>query len=166
MQVKDLESQLDWASSVPKPETSVFVDDDALAECALLDVRLDMINSDVRLLFDCRGALQLQDGNVAVVAIRHVTSLRWDSVDRERRTWRAVVGSKSTRTPGSIGFTVWVEPTGRLDIIGKTGAFVVGNVSGGDEAPPDFVTATDAEVRTGMATWESEFEIVSAVLLE
>jgi hypothetical protein len=53
---------------------------------------MDLTTSDLWLLFDCRGALQLRNGNAAVIVINKITKLSWEAERRERRTWRAVIG--------------------------------------------------------------------------
>jgi hypothetical protein len=38
----------------------------------------------------------------------------------------------------------------------------VGDIPGGDNAPPDFMTATEEEMRAGLAGWSSEFRPINA----
>lgn len=166
MRICDLLAPADCYAGVPTPEMNVFIDADALAECALVDARLDMINSDAWLMFDCRGALQIEEGNTAVVVVHGVTEFRWQTVGREGRTWRSVMGSEANVGHTTIEITVHAEPTGQLKVRGTTAAFFVGNVPGGDDPPPDFVSATNAEISRGMASYLSEFNIVGASFVE
>ncbi|WP_152364015.1 hypothetical protein [Microlunatus speluncae] len=66
-----------------------------LAEAALLDVRLDATTSELWLLFDCRGALQIAEANTAVIAVNGVTAFSWEAEPRHSRTWRVVTGCGS-----------------------------------------------------------------------
>jgi len=43
-----------------------------------------------------------------------------------------------------------------------SGGVLRGRHPGRDDAPPDFTSATDEEVRAGMAQWTSDFEVVHA----
>jgi hypothetical protein len=148
------------------PEADALLDVDALQEAALLDVRLDLVTSSAWLLFDCRGALQIEMGNTAVVVVRSVQALRWSGDSLGPRTWRAVLGWIPSIMDGRLSLAADVSPSGRLEIVGLAGEFYVGDVPGGDEAPPNFESATDSEVRSGLAHWSSEFEPVHASFLD
>lgn len=159
MRIADLLVDPERGRGAPPPESDALTEDGALAETALLDRRLDLTTSDLWLLFDCRGALQLRNGNAAVVVINKITKLSWEAERRERRTWRAVMGWSPGAQSGQLTIVAEINPGGRL-IAGTGGEFFVGNIAGSDEPPPDFTSATDAEVRAGLAAWSSEFEIV------
>jgi len=148
------------------PEADALVEAGALQEAALLDIRLNMVTSSAWLLFDCRGALQIEMGNTAVVVVRDVQSVQWSGGSRGPRTWRAVLGWTPRIVDGSLSLTADVSPGGLLEVVGKAGEFYVGDVPGCDDAPPDFVSASDAEVRSGLAQWSSEFELVHASFVE
>jgi hypothetical protein len=148
------------------PEADALVEAGTLQEAALLEVRLNMVNSSVWLLFDCRGALQIEMGNTAVVVVRSLHSLRWSGDSRGLRTWRAVLGWTPRTVDRRLSLTADVSPGGLLEVVGMAGEFYVGDVPGCDEAPPDFEAATDAEVRAGLAQWSSAFEPVHASFLE
>lgn len=62
-----------------QPESDALREEDALLEAALVDVRIDAINSTAWLLFDLKGAINLEIGNTAVVAVHGVTDLQWES---------------------------------------------------------------------------------------
>jgi hypothetical protein len=106
----------------PTPECDAFSDVDALTEASLLDVRMDLINSTVGLMFDCRGALQIRQGNVAVVVIRGVSSCEWASVPRDGRSWRAVMAWQPEVSMTSLTVAASVEPAGRLRVVGTAGS--------------------------------------------
>jgi hypothetical protein len=150
----------------PTPECDAFSDVDALTEASLLDVRMDLINSTVGLMFDCRGALQIRQGNVAVVVIRGVSSCEWASVPRDGRSWRAVMAWQPQVSMTSLTVAASVEPAGRLRVVGTAGEFYVGSTPGGDAPPPDYTTASDAEVRAGMPHWCSDVNVLGATFVE
>jgi len=58
-----------------------------------------------------------------------------------------------------------MEPTTMVRAVGSAGEFSVGDVPGCDDAPPNFLTASDEEVRAGMQGWDSTFEPVHASFL-
>lgn len=152
--------------SVSSPETDALTEEDALAEAALIDFRMTAITSDLWLLFDCRGALQLADGNAAVVVVKNVTRLVWEAEERGGAIWRAVMRWSPNVESAGLTIIVEAEPGGRLEVTGKGGEYFVGNVPGGDDPPPDFTTSTPAEIRAGMADWSSEFNVVGASVVE
>jgi hypothetical protein len=57
-------------------------------------------------------------------------------------------------------------PSTRLELEADSAEFFVGNVPGGDEAPPNHMEADDATIRAGLPSWTSTFEPVHAVLLD
>ncbi|HCO02150.1 MAG TPA: hypothetical protein DIT48_02060 [Actinobacteria bacterium] len=54
----------------------------ALDEAQLLDVRFLTVESSVSLLFDCRIALQIRQGNTAVLVVRGLRLFEWDAESR------------------------------------------------------------------------------------
>lgn len=125
-----------------------------------------MVGSAVWLLFYCRGALQIEMGNTAALVVRSVSSFQWSGQSRGPRTWRAVVGWEPRVEAGGWILTAHLNPGGRLEIAGAGAEFYVGDVPGCDDAPPDFLDATDEELRTGLAGWSSEFKPVHASFLD
>lgn len=144
------------------PEADALAEVDALLEAALLEVRFDATTSSAWLLFDCRGAVQLEMGNTAVVVVRGVTALQWHAGSGLGRTWRAVMGWQPVSAPDTFSCTVELSPGSRLQVNGDAAEFYVGDIPGGDAAPPNFMTASDEEIRAGMAQWTSDFEVVHA----
>lgn len=166
MNIEDLVTDVRRRDLAAAPESDALVDSGALQESALLDIRINMVDSSAWLLFDCRGALQIEMGNTAVVVVRSLQSLRWSGESRGPRTWRAVLGWTPKAAEGRLSLTADVSPGGLLEVVGLAGEFYVGDVPGCDEAPPNFESATDAEVRSGLANWSSEFEPIHASFLE
>lgn len=144
------------------PEADALADSDALLEAALLDVRMDATTSSIWLLFDCRGAVQLEMGNTAVVAIRGVTDIQWRTEPGEQRRWRAVMGWRPVTSKAGFSCTAELTSGSSLQVVGSGAEFYVGDIPGGDEPPPDFTSASDAEIRAGLASWTSEIEVIHA----
>jgi hypothetical protein len=153
--------------SAATPEADALVDEGALVESALLDVRMDLVEGSVWLLFDCRGALQLEAGNTAVLVLRSVRDFQWEGRPDGLRTWHAVVGSAARSLhPRGLEITLAMEPAATLRVVGAAGEFYVGDVPGCDEAPPNLLTASDADVRAGLQSWDSTFVPVHASLMD
>lgn len=146
----------------PAPESDALAEDDALVEAALLEVRLDQVRSDAWLLLDCRGALQIENANTAVVIVRGVTECSWRSVGRGARTWRSVMSWRPDVSDRWFRIVAAVEPDGDLSVTGISAEFYLGNTRGGDEPPPDFAAASESEMSGGLASWASEIEVVGA----
>lgn len=141
-------------------EADALTESGALVEAALLDVRLDATTAQLWLLFDCRGALQIDEGNTAIVVVHNVTELRWETVARRRRMWPAVMSWEPIPGFRQIRISAGLEPNASLEVVGSGGDFYVGNIPGGDDPPPDFNRATDDEIRRGLASWLSEIDVV------
>jgi len=165
MKIQDLLRGTRRDLGVGRPEMDALREEGALQEAGLLQVHFDALRSDLWLLLDCRGAFQIRTGNVAVVAIHGVREFAWEGELRHPRTWRAVVGWEPITDRGVLTLKVSVAPSGQLRAVGGEAEFYVGNVPGGDSAPPDLATASDEEVRAGFAGWSSEFVLVNATFL-
>lgn len=137
----------------------------ALQEAALVDVQIDYVRGLARLLFDCRGALQIRESNTAVVVIRNVTSGSWDITARGPRIWHAVVGWEPVAQKAAFSARVYLAPDGELQIHGQGAELWLGDTSEAEGAPPNYVTATDEEIRHGTPSWTSAFTVngVSAI---
>ena len=160
-----IEDLLGWdgrRSLVAMPEADALTDPDALLEAALIDVRMDATTSSVWLLFDCRGAVELEVGNTAVVVVRDVTGFKWRTESEAQRAWRAVMGWRPESLDGGFSCTADLTSGSSLHVSGSSAEFYVGDIPGGDWPPPDFTVATDAEIRAGLASWTSEFRVVHA----
>lgn len=162
MIIEDLLNSPERRSLAAMPEADALVEPDALLEAALLDIKMDATTSSVWLLFDCRGAIQLEMGNTAVVVIRGVTGFQWRTEPRAQRTWRAIMGWQPATSEDGFSCTADLTSGSSLQVSGSGAEFYVGDIPGGDDPPPDFTSATDAEIRAGLASWASEFEVVHA----
>jgi len=148
------------------PDGNPFLDNGALQEAALLDVRLDWMRSRAWLLFDCKGALQIRAGNTAVLVVHRVSlfSLIAHSTPR-KATYPSVVAWEPSVIGGRLTLDAGLLPATELAIIGAGGEFFVGDVPGMDAAPPDLTEAGDDEITAGFATWSSEFLPIQAGFL-
>jgi len=72
------------------------------------------------------------------------------------------MGWQPTIAAGEFTCTVDLYPESELQVDGASAESYVGNIPGGDDAPPNFVTASDEEVRAKLAKWTSDFEVVHA----
>jgi hypothetical protein len=148
------------------PEADALTEVDALQEAQLLDVRLDALRSTVWLLFDCRGALQIEMGNTAVIVAYGLHRFSWVAQPRGRLTAWTVVSSEPVARGGVWSLSLAFVPSARLELEADSAEFFVGNVPGGDEAPPNYMEADDATIRAGLQSWTSTFEPVHAVFLD
>lgn len=143
-------------------EMDALADTDALLEAALLEVNLDVTTGEVRLLFDCRGALHIRGGNTAFVVVRGVSEFRWTTVPRERRTWQTVMSWEPRQHPTGLAIAAGLAPDANLEVVGSGGEFYVGDIPGGDAPPPNFATASPEEIRRGLADWSSDVDVLGA----
>lgn len=150
------------------PEMDPLTEDDALQEAQLLDVRFDALRSTAGLLFELRTALQLREANTGVLILRGVRRLQWTSGPREtERTAWTVGGSVVTSTDRLFGLELglWPAPGAQLTFSADGAEFFAGDVPGLDRIP-DYLDDDELTIRSQLASWQSEFEPVSAVFLD
>lgn len=148
------------------PEMDALTEPEALDEAALIDMRFNAVDSSAWLLFDCRGALQVRAGNTAIVVLKSIRTLEWKCSQPKPRAWRYVLGWESASHGSVLQVKFFADDTGEFRATCLAGEFHVGDIPGGDEAPPDFVSATDEEVREGLAQWSSPFTPIRASFLD
>jgi hypothetical protein len=148
------------------PEADALTEPDALQEAYLVGVHVHAVLGQAWLLFDCRGALQIEMGNTAIVAVHGLRSFTWTAEPRglNRTQWTVV-----SWVPNAVG-SVWqvtagMTPSAQLTVSGDAAEFYVGNIPGGDEPPPDFGEASDGEIRSRLVEISSEFSPVHASFL-
>lgn len=157
-----------WREYAAMPEMDPLTEDDALQEAQLLDVRFNALRSTAALLFELRTALQLREANTGVLIVRGVRTLAWSSSPREsERTAWTVGGSVITSTDRLFGLELglWPAPGAQLTLTAESAAFFVGEVQGLDRIP-DYLNDDELAIRAQLASWQSEFEPVSAVFLD
>ncbi len=148
-----------------EPEMDALTERGALQEAQLLDARVDVLRSTAWLLFDCRGALQIEMGNTAIIAAQGVRRLSWVASPRGRLTAWSVVDSAPSVAEGAWSLSLAFAPSARLELEAESAEFYVGDVPGCDEAPPDYGEDDDT-IRAGLAHWRSTFDPVHAAFLD
>src|SRR2546430_982186 len=130
-------------SYAASPEMDALTEPGALMEAQFIAGRLDAVRSEAWLLFDCRGALQIRMGNTAIVVAKAVRRFAWQTKRAGRPTAWTIVGSEPAAVEGVWSLSLTFVPEARLEIEAEAAEFFVGNLPGGDDAPPDFGEADD-----------------------
>jgi hypothetical protein len=150
--------QDDARHGVPvQPEADPFRQLDALQESALVDIRMNFVESTVWILLDCRGSLHVPEANTAVLVLLGVNHASWQLPATGTLAWQTVIDWKVSDVDGGIELFIGLLAGGDVVVRAAGGEYFVGDVPGGDDAPPDFTTSTHAQVRAGMPGWSSEF---------
>jgi hypothetical protein len=139
------------------PEADALRQPDALQEAVLVDLRMNFVEGSAWILLDCRGALHVPEANTAVLVLLGVNHASWQLPATGTFAWQTVIDWKVSDVDGGIELSIGLLAGGDVVVRAARGEYFVGDVPGGDDAPPDFTTATRAQVRTGMAGWSSEF---------
>jgi hypothetical protein len=135
-----------------------LVEDDALQEAQLIDVRFDALDVTVGLLFDLRGALQLREFNTGLLIARGVRELAWSGPARGAELTAWTVGSSRPWVEvGSVGvrLSMWPAPGAQLNVAARSAEFVTGDVPDLPDAPPDLGDDDPRVIRSGFANWRS-----------
>jgi hypothetical protein len=170
MKLRDLLTDPNRRRFAAQPEMDALMDalreSDALQEAQLQDVRFEVVSGTLWVLFDCRGALQIEEGNTAVVVARGVSALHWHGPPYDH--WRAwpVVESVIGVHGRDWSLSLSLLSDARLAVTARAAEFWVGDAPGCDEAPPDFTADDDVTIRNGLASWESEFQPSYSVFLD
>jgi hypothetical protein len=133
----------------------------ALQEAQLLDIRLAVTTSTVGLLFEMRTALQLREGNTAVLVGYQVQALDWTAEPMPRMTAWTVVGSQ----PTDEGLTLDFYPTAHLRLVAGGSAFYVIDVPRIGNVPPSYVEDDAAAIHAGLPHWSSPFSPLHATYI-
>jgi hypothetical protein len=156
-------TRLSLAASV---ETAHLLHEGMLEEAALFDIRLNAVDATAWLLFDCKGALQIRRGNTAIVVLRGVRSLEWNTPALAPRMWQRVAGWRTRTEAGGERSLALALEVAEVRAVFKAAEFLVGDVPGADDAPPDFADATDGEIAERLQSWESPIVNVMASFFE
>jgi len=142
-----------------------LTEDSALEEAALFDIRVDAVDASAWLLLDCKGALEVRAGNTAIVVIKSLQHLEGTCPSPVPHSWSTVWAWKPSIAKGLLTVEFFLEGGGQFRAKGSAAEFFVGDVPGGDEARPDFTSATDEEIQEGLAKWSSPFTPIRASFL-
>lgn len=166
MRLRDLLAGDDLYGLVGSPEMDPLTEKDALQEARLNEVVFDAVNMRMGMLFDLRGALQLQMAYTGLLVLGGVQNLSWSSDRRPtlRTAWN-VVGSRPLNEGGVISLRLFFFPDAELTVVGQSAVFYAGDVPGLPDTPPDFA-GRDEEVAAGMASMDSSFEPTQATFVE
>ena len=159
-----------WASGLQryasKPEMDPLRDPDALIEAQLLDVRVHVRTSTAALLFGMWTALQIREGNTAVLVAHGVRSCSWMAERRRGRSSAWPAGSSGTTLVGGLlNFDIGFLTGARLHLSAESMAFFVGDVPPRVGPPPDYGDDDEATIRAGLPGWRSEFFPIRAAFL-
>lgn len=149
-------------SSEPNP----FVEQDALYESQILDVRYDGIRSILGIIFEMRVADRIRDCGSALIVASEVGDFSWQQIGRDgQRTAWTVLASTARREPGSISMELLASPNARLTFSAKHASYYSLTLDGiaDDSAPPDYASSTLAEIRAEVAGWNSVAQIVREI---
>ena len=148
-----------------QPEADALRQPDALQESALVDIRMDVVTSTASILLDCRGSLHVPEANTAVVVLLGADHGSWQLPRAGTFAWQTVIDWRVREVGDGIELSIGLLAGGDVILRAVRAEYFVGDVPGGDDAPPDFTTATHAEVRAGMAAWSSDFTPLAASFL-
>jgi hypothetical protein len=149
-----------------KPEMDPLTEEDALIEAQVLHIQLDALHSRAAVLFELRLALQLSEGNTGLLVADGVTEFEWRASTRDtaRTAWN-VVGSAPSAAGGIIEMRLGMLPQAELLIRARSAAFYSGDVGGLREIP-DYGTASESELASMLAYWDSDFAPLHAVFID
>lgn len=141
----------------------------ALFEADLLDIRLNILESRVGLLFDLRTALNLRSENTGLLIGRGIHHLEWINDDERirKRSSHMTMTSIPKVQNNRVEMLIQVFLNAELRVQTNRVEFYTGRVPDiGDEQQPDFGMDDDATIRARMQTWESEFHPRTATFLD
>ncbi|MEU9358293.1 hypothetical protein AB0D35_09305 [Streptomyces sp. NPDC048301] len=141
VRVNDLVVREDESAPGPHGGTSwpdPLREPDALREAQLLECRVSQLTSTASLLFELRTALQIDEGNAALLVMRGLRSLDWTAgAAPEGPTARTVVSGVPGRLDDLFRAEFSFHPDSRLEILGERAEFYVLEAQGISDVPPD-----------------------------
>lgn len=163
MKIRDLlTGEPPVASPHGRPPMNPLVDQDALQEGELLEVRFDAVRNKVGMIFELRTALQLRSTNTGVLVATGVRSFAWTAPTRttDRTAW-SVGGSRprQARDLFRLTLTLWPAPGAQLELSAEQAWFFGGNTQSLAENPPNYLEGSDEDIRAQLPGWDSSFEL-------
>lgn len=149
-------------SSEPNP----FVEQDALYDSQILDVRYDALRSVLGIIVEMRLADRIVNCGAALIVASEVTDFSWQQIGRHgHRTAWTVLASTAHRVGDSISMELLTLPNARLTFSAKRASYYSLTLDGiaDDSAPPDYTSSTLAEIRAEIAGWNSTARIVAEI---
>jgi hypothetical protein len=133
--------------------------DDALAECDMQRLSVDMVAGTALMILDLKGSLFYRSANVAVLVGAGVGSASWNGDRRLYATrYQAFpVGSSRLTRHGGIGWRMSIGAINGQELVLEADVLVfwTGNVAGGDDAPPMYDEDSDDEIERRLYQWDS-----------
>ncbi|WP_432104912.1 hypothetical protein [Streptomyces sp. bgisy091] len=142
VRVNDLVVREDESAPAPGPHGGTSWPDplrepDALREAQLLECRVSQLTSTASLLFELRTAMQIDEGNAALLVMRGLRSLDWTAgAAPEGPTARTVVSGVPGRLDDLFRAEFSFFPDSRLEILGERAEFYVLEAQGIGDVPP------------------------------
>jgi hypothetical protein len=139
-----------------------FIEPDALNETQLLEVRYDGVRSTLGILLELR--VSFHSVSTGLIVASGVTDLAWKQVDRRgMRTAWTVVGSTPARGPAGMSMALAFLFPADLRFTADSATFHLLRIPHLEGiAPPDYGEPDFAEVRRGLATWQTDCELVAS----
>lgn len=170
MRISELTSLgLDIRDLAPTPAINPLAEVDALREAQVTDIYFDAKAGVVAVILELRQALQLDEGSTAVLLARGVRSLGWSGPARGTQLTAWSIGSSVPRVSDglfSLSLGMWPQPGAQLSLAAERAAFVVCDVHGLPDLPPDYTSRAASGVVSEVATWHSEFEPISVAVVD
>lgn len=143
------------------PEVDPLVDRDALREAQVLGVRVDVVSGIAGVLFEFRVAMHMIETNTGVLVATGVEDFRWAAESRSTAltAWNVLASSVEQE---SAGFRLKLScfPDADLSLRAASLTFFNCQVLAIAEVPPDY-TSGEESVRSSLAGWHSEIDVVS-----
>jgi hypothetical protein len=143
---------------LPMPDCDALTEVDALQEAEIIDARFSLDDGSLGLLLDLRVALQIMTGNVAVLVLWGVSEAHFQHV---QPAWphhgHVVMSSKPSAADGLLTLEIGCLDGWRMRASAEAADFLVGDIPGLPEVPPDRNEASAEEITAGTPRWESEF---------
>jgi hypothetical protein len=159
--ISDLLTQANTrATSLSAPPINALTEPDGLREAQIIAVHFDAVHSQAAVLFELRTSLQFDASNTGVLIASRVRELTWMAPARgTTRTAWTVGGTEAAVDEHEfrMGIGLWPGPGARLTLVAEHAVFVSGDVSGLPETPPNYVTASSADLLDQIAGWNSSF---------
>lgn len=146
------------------PESDALTADDALSEADLICIRHDLSAGEAWMLFDMRNALQFRIPDAAALVLRGVRSfdVRSGQGRREGRTTHYVLDSRPSVRDGLFSVTLLCLGGLHIHVSARSAEFLVGDVPGLPDTPPDYLDDDENTIKAGMPSWDKEFTLLGA----
>jgi hypothetical protein len=148
-------------SSLPDATVDIMRESSALQECQIVDIRVDGVSSILALLLDTRTALEIMEGNAALIVARGLSEISWEQEIRKGRTAWNIVHGNVVQSVDSLTFEMSCFPAATLRFSAAAFELYVIDVMGIGATPPDFMEASDSDVQAGIPQWGSMVEVLA-----